>query len=61
MLTEQEKKILEASANVWNEFMLLPEQHPDDIRDFRFHIHAIQNILLGMSATRMLKEEGISI
>lgn len=40
-----EKNCLELSADLWNEFMNLEDKHEDDIRDVRFHIHAIQNIL----------------
>jgi len=45
--TTQQNKVLNISADLWNEYLkILPtEQHPDDTNDIRFHIHAIQNIL----------------
>lgn len=38
---------LKLSADLWNEFLLIPdnEKHPDDTNDFRYHLHALQNIL----------------
>ena len=57
MITEQEHKVIEISADLWNEFRLLPELHADDTRDFRFHIHAIQNIILSRSAYREIHPE----
>ncbi len=43
MLTEQEQKVLDLSADLWNEFLKLPVLHEDDNQEIRFHIHAIQN------------------
>jgi len=44
---DKRDKILEITAQLWNEFLTIPnnEKHPDDTNDFRFHIHAIQNII----------------
>lgn len=57
MVTEKEKEVLNISADLWNSCLTLPIQHKDDIPDIRFHIHAIQNIILGRSAQRVLEEE----
>lgn len=40
-------KTLKISADLWNEFLNIPEneKHPDDTNDFRHHLHALQNIL----------------
>lgn len=40
-------KVLKISADLWNEFLKIPdnERHPDDTNDFRHHLHALQNIL----------------
>jgi len=48
---------LHKSAELWNSFLDIydSEKHPDDTNDFRFHIHALQNILY----TQMhIKEHG---
>jgi len=29
----------------WKAWVTLPEQHPDDTKDFLFHFHALQRIL----------------
>lgn len=56
MLTDQEVKVVELTAETWNQFLKLPIEHPDDQNDFRYHIHALQNILLGRSGARLMKE-----
>jgi len=48
--TELKKVIgstLEKSADFWNVFMDIPEsfKHQDDNNKFRFHLHALQNII----------------
>lgn len=40
-----EDKILDALCEVWNEFQNVENKHPDDNNEFRFHIHALQNLL----------------
>ena len=42
--TEEEKKAISLSADLWDAFIALPEQHPDDTKDFRDAIHTIQRI-----------------
>ena len=51
-MTEQEKGILKALADVWNLFMDLPEEHPDDRNDFRYHIHRLQDMVAARPALR---------
>lgn len=43
--TEEEKKTIQLSADLWNSFVALPEQHPSDRVDFCNAIHTIQRIL----------------
>lgn len=38
-------KCLFLIADAWNEFLKVENKHPDDINDFRYHIHALQNML----------------
>lgn len=51
-MNEEEKKVIDVSAELWNSFLKLEKYHPDDIHDVRFHIHAIQNIVMGREAVR---------
>lgn len=55
-LTEKEIKVAEQAGELWNSFMELPIQHPDDRNEFRFHIHALQNIILYRSASREMNK-----
>lgn len=43
--TEEEKQAIKLSADLWNAFISLPEQHPSDKIDFCNSIHTIQRIL----------------
>lgn len=55
-MTEAELKALEATKDAWNAFLQLPVNiNEDDVRDFRFHIHALQNIILAREGSRALK------
>lgn len=44
---DSQDKVLDKSRELWDEFMNIPknELHPDDTNDFRFHLHALQNIM----------------
>lgn len=55
-VTEQEKKILDMTGEVWNAFLTLPVEHPSDRDEFMRNIHALQNIILSRSAYRVLKQ-----
>lgn len=54
-MTSLEVKAIEATKEAWNAFMDLPIMHPDDQNEFRYHIHAIQNIILAREGQRVLK------
>jgi hypothetical protein len=47
ILMSKQDKTLKISADLWNSFLEITKEeiHPDDTNDFRFHLHAIQNIL----------------
>lgn len=55
-MTEEEKKLFELTADVWNAFLKLPIQHISDRPEFMVHIHAIQNIILAREGFRNLKQ-----
>jgi hypothetical protein len=53
-MTEQEKILLEKSAELWNAYLALPKIHNEDIeQDFRRAIHQIQYII--MARPQMIK------
>ena len=43
--TDEEKKVILLTRDLWNAFIDLPIQHPNDRDDFRGAIHSIQRIL----------------
>lgn len=51
-MTKQEKKALEISVDLWDQLCKLPIMHDDDIHEFRFHIHAIQNSIYAREGIR---------
>lgn len=59
-LTDQEKKVLKMTAELWNEFLAMPAAHctKEDIADMRFHINAIQSMVYARPTVR---EEMVSI
>lgn len=58
-LTEKEIQVFEQTADLWNSFGNLPVLHPDDLNDFKFHLHGIQNIILSRSAFREINKPEI--
>lgn len=40
-----EDKTLTLITDAWNQYQAVDNKHPDDLNDFRFHIHALQNLL----------------
>jgi hypothetical protein len=53
-MTTPELKTISAISEVWNAFLQLPMIHPDDQNEFRFHIHALQNMILAREGIRVL-------
>ena len=43
--TEKEKEVLNLTATMWNQFIELENNQPDDINDFRYHIHSLQRLV----------------
>jgi hypothetical protein len=48
---QQERKVLDLTAECWNEFVKLKSTHPDELNDFADGIHKLQYIL-GMRMVR---------
>ena len=51
-LTEQEKELLKLTVWLYDGFHSLPDKHPCDMDDLRFHVHAIQNKIMKRLAAR---------
>lgn len=48
---KQEEKVLKMLADIWNEFIKLDKQHPDEQRDFCDGMHKCQSVI-GMRFAR---------
>lgn len=51
-MTKEEKEVIAISVELWNAFLRMEKYHPDDVKDVRFHIHAIQNIVMSRETVR---------
>ena len=51
-ISEKDQHVMGALITVWNLFMKLPEDHPDDTEDFRKAIHECQRIMAYRFARR---------
>ena len=45
-MTDDENAVLGALITAWNEFIKLPRLHSEEQDEFRFHIHALQHMLM---------------
>ncbi len=52
MLTEQERLVVTKLAEVWNEYVKLPREHPDDDDEFRESMHRAQLLVLARPGRR---------
>lgn len=55
-IMDKEKEVLDKTLETWNAYLELDEDNKDETNDFRFHIHAIQRIILGRSTWRVLRD-----
>lgn len=53
MLTEQEIILLDKTADLYNDFTALEEQHPLDLSEFVAHLHVLQQLIMIRSTRRM--------
>lgn len=53
-LTPEENLALDHTAALWNRLVLLTPQHPDDLNEARFHIHALQNLIAARPTFRTM-------
>lgn len=57
-MTDQERKIIKMTADLWNEFMALPVCHPMDREETARDIHNIQNRVYARKAIREERANG---
>ena len=50
--TDQEEECMRAIVRAWNTYTELPVIHPSAEADFLFHIHGLQDILMGRVCAR---------
>lgn len=53
-MTRDERDLVEEIGEIFNMIVRLPKQHPSDISEAQFHIHALQNIILARDSYRQL-------
>lgn len=51
-LTDAEVRVAHLLAEVWNEYLLLPKEHPMEQQEFCTAIHACQDMVLARSGRR---------
>lgn len=51
-MTQRERDLFEKLGHCYNDFIGLDQLHQADNRDFEFHIHALQNIVLSRDGMR---------
>lgn len=56
VLTQEERKVIDALADAWNAFVSLPEEHEWERVEFMHAIHAAQSIVMARPAQRELNE-----
>ncbi|WP_313630210.1 hypothetical protein [Pseudomonas sp.] len=54
MMSDDERKVLDALVAAWNLFTALPIEHADDSSDFRHHLHILQRQIMSRPSRREL-------
>lgn len=57
-LNAQEQAVLDVTVELWNQFLRLPAEHPDDVGEFRHKIHELQNMILSRPTRRAINRAG---
>lgn len=55
-LTQEEKEILELTAELWNKFLQLPINHPMERDEIAMKIHDIQRMIIARPGFRLNQE-----
>lgn len=61
MLLINEMAVLDRLDEVWTAYLKLPQQvadggHPEDVDDFRYHFHRLQDLVVARSGYRELRK-----
>ena len=56
-MTPKEQKVLNSLVDAWNSFLELPTEHPDDLNDFRYGIHALQRQIMCRPIRREMNDD----
>lgn len=51
-LTQEELSVVTNLGGVTRQFADLPEHHPEDLREWTHHVHALQNMVMARAALR---------
>jgi hypothetical protein len=54
LFTDEELEIYNLLSDAWNKYLELPQQHPDDINEFRLYIHQLQEKMLCRPVVRLV-------
>lgn len=57
MLTDKEENLIIALADIWNEFLQLPNEHPCDNQEFCSLIHHAQRMIECRSVRRHMSRK----
>ena len=56
-LTDNEQNVLNSLGDVWNSFLELPIEHPDDLNDFKYGIHLLQRQIMCRPIRREINDD----
>ena len=46
MMTDEERRLLDLTVDVWNGFVALPAQHPEELHEMGHAIHRVQHLIM---------------
>lgn len=55
--TNEELEVLSKTSDLLDSFNELPSVHADDVNDFKFHINALQNIILARAGQKVFNQQ----
>lgn len=56
-MTPEELVLMGITGALWNKFLEMNKEHPSDQDEFRFHLHAIQNIIVAQVGMRIYRSK----
>jgi hypothetical protein len=55
-MSNEEIELMNLTGELANKFFSLEQEHSHDVKEFVFHIHAIQNIILSREGIRQYRQ-----